>query len=136
MRFGFFLDQHAEFDFYSASSLKQQSAGRHVVPLAHIILIPSHPIFFHSLMLRASRRSNKYQLYSPWFDPIGTRTRVLPHSRRACKPLCHRYGLCLMGKKSWTTHLNYPVVLWTPVCHKKMHIWWRESLQVLIDCWS
>jgi hypothetical protein len=24
---------HAEFDFYSASSLKQQSAGRHVAPL-------------------------------------------------------------------------------------------------------
>jgi hypothetical protein len=26
----FVLDQHAELDFYSASSLKQQSAGRHV----------------------------------------------------------------------------------------------------------
>jgi hypothetical protein len=29
----FVLDQHAEFDFYSASSLKQQSAGRHVARL-------------------------------------------------------------------------------------------------------
>jgi hypothetical protein len=38
----FVLDQHAELDFYSASSLKQQSAGRHVAPLGHIILIPSH----------------------------------------------------------------------------------------------
>jgi len=27
----FVLDQHAELDFYSASSLKQQSADRHVV---------------------------------------------------------------------------------------------------------
>jgi hypothetical protein len=26
----FVLDQHAELDFYCASSLKQQSAGRHV----------------------------------------------------------------------------------------------------------
>jgi hypothetical protein len=26
-------------DFYSASSLKQQTAGRHVAPLGHIILI-------------------------------------------------------------------------------------------------
>jgi hypothetical protein len=26
-------------DFYSASLLKQQSAGRHVAPLGHIILI-------------------------------------------------------------------------------------------------
>ena len=33
----FVLDQHAELDIYSASSLKQQSAGRHVAPLRHII---------------------------------------------------------------------------------------------------
>ena len=31
----FVLDQDASLDFYSASSLKQQSAGRHVVPLRH-----------------------------------------------------------------------------------------------------
>jgi hypothetical protein len=41
----FVLDQHAEFDFYSASSLKQQFAGKHVAPLRHIILIPNQPIF-------------------------------------------------------------------------------------------
>jgi hypothetical protein len=41
----FVLDQHAELDFYSSSSLKQQSAGRHVAPLGHIILIPSQPVF-------------------------------------------------------------------------------------------
>jgi hypothetical protein len=41
----FVLDQHAELDFYSASSLKQQSAGIHVAPLGHIILIPSQPVF-------------------------------------------------------------------------------------------
>jgi hypothetical protein len=35
----FVLNQHAELDFYSASSLKQQSAGRHVAPLGHIILL-------------------------------------------------------------------------------------------------
>jgi hypothetical protein len=37
------LDQHAELDFYSASWNK--SAGRHVAPLGHIILIPSQPVF-------------------------------------------------------------------------------------------
>jgi len=37
----FVLDQHAELDIHSASSLKQQSAGKHVAPLGHIILIPS-----------------------------------------------------------------------------------------------
>ena len=41
----FVLDQPAELDFYSASSLKQQSAGRHITPLGHIILIPSQPVF-------------------------------------------------------------------------------------------
>jgi hypothetical protein len=45
----FVLDQHAEFDFfYSSSSLKQQSAGGHVAPLGHIILIPSKPVFAFS----------------------------------------------------------------------------------------
>ena len=44
----FVLDQHAELDFYSASSLKQQSADRHIAPLGHIILIPSQPVFTHS----------------------------------------------------------------------------------------
>jgi hypothetical protein len=34
---------HAELEFYSASSVKQQSADRHVAPLGHIILIPSQP---------------------------------------------------------------------------------------------
>jgi hypothetical protein len=41
----FVLGQNAELDFYSASSLKQQSAGRHVAPVGHIILIPSQPVF-------------------------------------------------------------------------------------------
>jgi len=31
--------------FYSASSLKQQSADRHTAPLGHIIQIPRQPVF-------------------------------------------------------------------------------------------
>jgi len=41
----FVLGQNADFDFYSASSLKQHSAGRHVVPLGHIILILIQLVF-------------------------------------------------------------------------------------------
>jgi len=41
----FVLDQQAWQDFYSTSSLKQQSADRHVAPLGHIILIRSQPVF-------------------------------------------------------------------------------------------
>ena len=36
----FVLDQHA----YSARSVNQQSADRHVAPLEHIILIPIQPV--------------------------------------------------------------------------------------------
>ena len=32
-------------DFYSASSLKQQSTDRHITPFEHIILTPSKPVF-------------------------------------------------------------------------------------------
>jgi len=35
----FVLGQHAKLNFYSTSSLKQQSATRHVASLGHIILI-------------------------------------------------------------------------------------------------
>jgi hypothetical protein len=39
------LDQHALLDFYSANSLKQQSADGYVAPLRHIVLIPSQSVF-------------------------------------------------------------------------------------------
>ena len=46
MRSALYKTQHAEVDFYSASSLKQQSRDRHVAPLEHIILIPSQSLLF------------------------------------------------------------------------------------------
>jgi hypothetical protein len=39
------LDPHVKLNFHSSSSLKQQSADRHVAPLGYIILIPSQPVF-------------------------------------------------------------------------------------------
>ena len=42
----FALDQPSHFDFYSASSLKQQSSDRRSHPHGHnTILIPSQPVF-------------------------------------------------------------------------------------------
>ena len=41
----FVLEQHALLIFYSADSLKQQSAVRHVAPFKHIILTPSQKVF-------------------------------------------------------------------------------------------
>ena len=52
----FVLDQHAQLDFYSASSLKQQSAGRHVAPLRHIILVLSQPVFLRNAACLAEKQ--------------------------------------------------------------------------------
>ena len=41
----FVVDQDAELQLHSSSSLKQQSAGRHVTPLGYIILIPGQLLF-------------------------------------------------------------------------------------------
>jgi len=41
----FVLDQHVQLDFYSTSSLKQQSVDRHLTPLWYIIIISSQPVF-------------------------------------------------------------------------------------------
>jgi hypothetical protein len=49
----FVQDQHDELDFYSASTLKQQSAGRHVAPPWRIIPIQNQLICFFSLTLCA-----------------------------------------------------------------------------------
>ena len=41
----FVVGQHVKLNLYSASSLKQQSTGRHVTQLQHIILIPRQPVY-------------------------------------------------------------------------------------------
>ena len=71
----FVLDQHAEFDLFSACSLKQQSAGRHVAPLGYIPLIPS--LCSCSLELCFWRRSNRYRFYCLWFDLTLSRLEYL-----------------------------------------------------------
>ena len=59
----FVLDQHAYLDCYSASSLKQQSADRHVTPLGHIILAPSQTVFVvahYCCVLRGAATNTKF----------------------------------------------------------------------------
>ena len=64
----------------SASSLLQQSAGRYVPPLGHVILTPSHSVCSYSSMIR-TYWSNKNQLYSLWFEATETRAHDLSHLR-------------------------------------------------------
>ena len=63
------LDQYAELNLYSSETLKQQSAGRYVPSLGHVILIPRQPVFALSPLC-----SNKYHFVVfvftwTWFEP-------------------------------------------------------------------
>ena len=79
-----FLDKHAKLDFHSASSVRQQSADRHVATLGtHYPVSELNSLWCFFLMLRAYlREKQKYQFYSLWFDQTEIRTHDLPHSRR------------------------------------------------------
>ena len=55
------IDQHVELDLYSVSSLKQQSAGRHVAPLEHVIRIRANQSFLFLFNVACLRISIKYQ---------------------------------------------------------------------------
>ena len=76
----FVLDQHAELECYSASLLQQQSAGRHVAPFAHIILIPSQPVFALSpncCVLRGEATNTNFIVFGltrPGLEPTIYRT--------------------------------------------------------------
>ena len=54
------LDQHLYFGFDSASSLKQQSAGKHVVPSGQIIRIRANKSLF--LLLHVVSSAEKQQI--------------------------------------------------------------------------
>jgi len=49
-------------DFYSASSLKQQSADRHVAPLGHVIVIPSQSVFSFPLNVKSLAEKQQIQI--------------------------------------------------------------------------
>ena len=124
----FVLDQHAELDFYSARSLKQQSVDRHVTPLGHIILIPSH----HSLLflLNAACLAEKQQIPSlvfgltrPGLEPMIYRTRGEHTNHYATNAVQCNFRInleCPMGilnyvKGAW-------VVLW--LIHLNLFYYW------------
>jgi hypothetical protein len=86
----FLLDQYAELDFHIASSLKQQSVGRHIAPLGHIILIPNRqPVFALSplccmLSREATLEAARYHFTTDYDNKsklqIQTRTQNIPYT--------------------------------------------------------
>jgi hypothetical protein len=66
-------------DFISASSLKQQSVGRHVAPIGHIILISCLPIFFlvfHGACLAEMKAAETYHTRGEHTLTIKPQTRL------------------------------------------------------------
>ena len=79
----FVLDQRAELDFHSASSMKQQSADRHVASLGHIIRISSQ-FQYLLFLLNAAHLAEKQQillLKSLVWPDRGSNHRHLFHSK-------------------------------------------------------
>ena len=104
----FVLDQHAELDFYSASSLKQQSVRRHITPLRHIIMILSQPVFALShiccMLIREATNTN--------FIVFGLTWRGLePKIHHTWGEHANHYTTDVVPKhktkKSWTNQLIY-----------------------------
>jgi hypothetical protein len=67
----FVLDQHTLLDLYSASSLKQQSAGRHVAPLSWFQVNQSLLFFLKSICLAENQKYQfiDFSLTRPCLEP-------------------------------------------------------------------
>ena len=89
------LNRYAELDFYSASSLKKQSEGRHVASLGHIMLIPTN-----QNLLLLLWRSSKYQSYSLWI-----RFKSFPF-RQKKKNFVHQSTWFRWTNRHWTSGVN------------------------------
>jgi hypothetical protein len=94
------------------SSLKQQSADR---PVTAFGCIGQTVFLSFSIMLRAERKSNKYQSYTLWFNPMGACTSIYhtrgEHSHHsttdAVTGLCLFYWWCLTPLSK-----DISVILW------------------------
>jgi hypothetical protein len=66
-------------EFYGTSSFKQQSVGKYLAPLGHIILIPSQPVFGLWCCVLSREATNTkfigFGLILPEFEPMVFRTR-------------------------------------------------------------
>ena len=72
----FVLDQHAWFDFYSASSMKRQLIGKYISSLGHIILISSQSVFTPSAARLAEKQHILIWLSFVWSDRVSPRYKL------------------------------------------------------------
>ena len=98
---------------YLQSQLTETTVGGQTCcsTLTHYPDSESTSLSAFSLMLCAWRRSNKYQFYSLWFDPIWSQTHDLPHLRRAREPIHHRCGSHTLKCLFTVIYLYYRAVI-------------------------
>ena len=98
-------------DFYSASSLKQQSAGRHIAPLGHIILISSQPVFAvtpYCCVLSGEATYTNFLvcgLTQPGLEPTIYRTRGEHVNHYATDAVWISSKLCMLGYYHMKIHI-------------------------------
>jgi hypothetical protein len=114
----FVLDKHSLLVFYSTSSPKQQSTGRHVSPRRHILMILSQP--FWALMLSGEATNTNFIVFGLTqlgFEPIIYHTWG--------QPLHHQ---CVYKKKAFYDIMYTICILFQP-CYTfvpakdESHLW-------------
>jgi hypothetical protein len=97
----------AQMDFYSASSVTQQSMGRHRSTRTHYPNSETTSLCSYLIMLITEWRNSKYQLYSLWFDMTGPWTHDLPHSRWTPWTWHHQCGFLYWIRRKYNTCPEY-----------------------------
>lgn len=91
-------DDDVQLDIYSARSLKQQSAGRHIASFGHIMIILSQPVFALSFPLMMCMEKYKFTNcvivggLSPRAATLGTSTQTI---RRLSVKLRFMLSICI-----------------------------------------
>ena len=104
----YYLDQYAYLDLYSASSLKQQSAVRHVAPLGHIILIPSQPVLAISplcCMLSGEATNTNFIVFG--LTPLNPRSTAIEASTLTITPQMYKSRYLYMTLLMLYDHMTY-----------------------------
>jgi hypothetical protein len=100
----------------------EYSINRGIYPV--IIIKTSRPTF----------HKHEYKFNCIWFDPTGSRTHDLPHSRRARQPLYHRCSLILLSLKNYLyVHEMIPLVVYRKL--NKNNIFKNLKLSLFLLNW-
>lgn len=112
--------------FYSISSLKKQSAGKHVISLRHIIPILIQPVFdltSESYVLSGEADSSKYRFHNLSIDQIWA-----PSIYRTRSEHINHYTIDAVPSIQWMRNIHYLAFYQNSIifCVK-----WNSSLETI-----